>query len=88
MSEISESELQQIRAIQPIEEERTRAAKLPSWVKCAFCGEGPKWGDLLGELVRHSSALAHQSCAKKRGLMFGMNAGTIQEIDNKVKAVE
>lgn len=61
---------------------------LPKWVKCVFCGGGPKWDDWLGELVRHSNMLAHQSCAKKKGKVFGLNAGTIQEIDGKVKATE
>lgn len=59
--------------------------KLPSWVKCVWCGQGPKENDWLGELFRHSSALAHQSCAAKRGKVFGMNAGTIQEINNVIK---
>lgn len=61
--------------------------KLPNWVKCVYCGLPPTETDWLGELFRHSNALAHQSCAKKHGKIFGMNAGTIQEIDGKVKSV-
>lgn len=82
---VDESTLSQIHAIQSPEEERTKAEKLPEWVKCMYCGGRPKWGDLLGQVVRHSTALAHQSCAKEHGLMFGLNAGTIHEIDNKIK---
>jgi len=62
--------------------------KLPEWVKCVYCGGKPTATDWLGELIRHSNALAHQSCAKARGKVFGLNAGTIQEIDGKVKATE
>lgn len=62
--------------------------RLPAFVKCVFCGLPPTDTDWLGELVRHSNALAHQSCAKQRGKVFGLNAGTIQEIDGKVKATE
>lgn len=68
--------------------EETALSRLPDWVKCVYCGEPPRDNDWLGELIRHSNALAHQSCARQRGKMFGMNAGTIQEIDGKVKAVE
>lgn len=80
MNFVSENELQQIRSIQSPAEERAKVEKLPDWVKCAYCGEGPKWGDLLGELVRHSTALAHQSCAAKHGKVFGLNAGTLHEL--------
>ena len=80
--------MNELRAIISKEEEAAKAEKLPEWVKCTFCGGRPRYDDLLGELVRHSSALAHQSCARKRGLMFGMNAGTIQEIGGTIKAVE
>lgn len=62
--------------------------KLPDWVKCVYCGKPPTETDWLGELIRHSNALAHQSCAKAHGKVFGMNAGTIQEIDGKVKSTE
>lgn len=76
------------RAIISEREEEEKANRLPAWVKCMFCGGRPRYDDLLGEVVRHSNALAHQSCARKRGLMFGMNAGTIQEVDGKIKPVE
>lgn len=76
------------RAIITKEEEQAKADKLPAWVKCVYCGGRPRYDDLLGELVRHSSALAHQSCARKHGKMFGMNAGTIQEVGNTIKPIE
>lgn len=76
------------RAIISKEEEQAKAEKLPKWVKCVYCGGRPKYDDLLGELIKNSNALAHQSCARQRGLMFGMNAGTIQEIGGSLKAPE
>ena len=85
---IDENALQQIHAIQSIEEERNKADKLPSWVKCMYCGGRPKWGDLLGEVIPNSSALAHESCMKARGKIFGINAGTLQEIGGSIKAPE
>lgn len=62
--------------------------RLPAWVKCMFCGKPPTDTDWLGELVPDSNALAHQSCAKARGQVFGLNAGTIQEINGKIGAVQ
>ncbi len=82
---ISELELAQIHAIQSPEEERAKAERLPEYVRCAYCGGRPQWGDLLGQLIRHSTALAHQSCAKEHGYMFGVNAGTITEVEGVVK---
>ena len=82
---ITDAELSNIHAIQSREEERTKAERLPEWVKCAYCGGRPRWGDLLGQLIRHSTALAHQSCAKEHGYMFGINAGTLQEIGGVIK---
>lgn len=70
------------------EEATENLKKLPEWVKCVYCGKPPTDTDWLGELYRYSNCLAHQSCARQRGKIFGMNAGTIQEIDGKVKSVE
>lgn len=67
-------------------EEEAKANRLPEWVKCMYCGGRPRYNDLLGEIVPNSSALAHQSCARARGKMFGMNVGTLQEIGNKIGA--
>lgn len=77
---LTDFELSEIHALQSKEEEQAKAKKLPAWVKCMYCGERPRWGDLLGEVIKGSSALAHQSCMKARGKLFGLNAGTIQEI--------
>lgn len=76
------------RKFQSESEERNKAEKLPSYVKCMFCGGRPKWGDLLGQVIKDSTALAHESCAKEHGLIFGMNAGAIQIVDGKIKAKE
>lgn len=62
--------------------------KLPEWVKCVYCGKPPTMTDWCGELIKGSNALAHQSCAREHGKMFGMNAGTMQELGNKIKSVE
>lgn len=62
--------------------------RLPDWVKCMYCDGKPTKQDWLGEIIRYSNVLAHQSCAKQHGKVFGMNAGTIQEIDGKVKPTE
>jgi hypothetical protein len=51
---------------------------LPYWVKCVVCGEKPRKNDWLIELVRHSNALMHQSCAAKEGKVAGLNIGTTQ----------
>jgi hypothetical protein len=72
---IDENSLQQIRGIQSDEEARTKAEKLPEYVKCMYCGGRPKWGDLLGEVIQNSTALAHESCMAARGKIFGLNAG-------------
>ncbi len=77
---IDENTRMQIRAIQSDEEARTKAEQLPEWIKCMYCGGRPKWGDLLGEVVKNSSALAHESCMAKRGKIFGLNAGVQGEI--------
>lgn len=61
---------------------------LPAWVKCMDCGLPPTKEDWLIEIVPHSSALRHQSCAAKRGQMAGMNVGTIQEIGGKIQALK
>lgn len=70
------------------EEAAEKAQRLPEWVKCVYCGGRPKANDYLGEIVRHSTALAHQSCMAKRGKIFGLNAGTLQEIGGSVKPPE
>jgi hypothetical protein len=80
--------MNEVRAIISEQEEKAKADRLPSHVKCMYCGGRPRYDDLLGEIVRNSSALAHQSCARKRGQMFGMNVGTIVEIDGKLKPSE
>lgn len=67
---IDEQTLSQLRGIQSDEEARTKAEKLPEWVKCMYCGGRPKWGDLLGEVIPNSSALAHESCFAQRGKIF------------------
>jgi len=85
---ISENERAQIRGIQSDAEAKAKADKLPSWIKCMYCGGRPKWGDLLGEVIPNSSALAHESCMAARGKIFGINAGTLQEIGGSIKAPE
>jgi hypothetical protein len=65
----------EIDGIQTEEEAKAKANKLPSWVKCMYCGERPKRDDYLGEFIPNSSALAHQSCMAKRGQVFGLNVG-------------
>lgn len=77
----------QLRAIQSDDEAQKKAEQLPSWVKCLYCGGRPKVDDWLGEVVPNSSALAHQSCMKARGKIFGLNAGTLQEIGGSIKPV-
>lgn len=77
---IDENTRQIIRGIQSDEEARNKAEKLPSWVKCMYCGGRPKWGDLLGEVIPNSSALAHESCMAARGKIFGLNAGNIPDL--------
>lgn len=72
---IDEQSRNELQGIQSEEEARSKAEKLPSWIKCMYCGGRPKWGDLLGEVVPNSSALAHESCMASRGKIFGLNAG-------------
>lgn len=67
---------------------KANAPDLPAWVKCMYCGGRPVWGDLLGEVIPHSSALAHQSCMKARGKLFGLNAGTMAELGDVTKSPE
>ena len=55
------------------EDESKVRKKLPGWVKCMHCGGKPKENDWLIEIVPNSNALAHQSCAKERGLIAGIN---------------
>jgi hypothetical protein len=74
---IDEKTRAEIRAIQSDEEAERKAGQLEAWVKCMYCGGRPKWGDLLGEVIPKSSALAHESCMKARGQVFGINAGTL-----------
>lgn len=74
---IDERTRAEIRGIQSDEEAREKARKLPSWVKCMYCGERPKWGDLLCEVIPNSSALAHESCLAQRGKITGLNSGMI-----------
>lgn len=85
---MNDFELAQLHAIQSPEEERAKAEKLPSWVKCMYCGGRPKNDDYLGQVIAHSSALAHQSCMASRGKIFGINAGTIRELGGKIGAPE
>lgn len=47
--------------------------RIPDWVKCVVCRQPPKPGDWLIEIVRHSNALIHQSCAAGRGKLVGLN---------------
>jgi hypothetical protein len=39
--------------------------KLPDWVKCMKCHEGPKPHDWLIEVIKNTNVLIHQSCARK-----------------------
>lgn len=79
---------QEVDAILSDDQAKENASKLPEWVKCVYCGERPKKDDWLGEIVPNSTALAHQSCMKARGKVFGLNAGTLQEIGGSIKPVE
>ncbi len=85
---IDEQTRAEIRRVQSDAEAKTKAEKLPEWVKCMYCGGRPKWGDLLGEVIPNSSALAHESCMASRGKVFGLNAGTLQEIGGSIKSPE
>lgn len=76
---IDEETRNQIRAIQSDEEARTKAEKLPSWVKCMYCGARPSWGNLLATVIPNSSALACEACLQRRGEVPGLNVGTITE---------
>lgn len=49
--------------------------RLPDWVKCVKCGQKPKETDWLIEIVPHSNALIHQSCATGEGKLAGLNIG-------------
>lgn len=55
------------------EEDRKDLKKLPAWVKCMHCGGKPLEHDWLIEVVPHSTALAHQSCARKNGFIAGID---------------
>lgn len=79
---------QEAYGIQSPEEARAKVEKLPSYVKCMYCGERPRLDDWLGEVIPDSTALAHQSCMKERGKVFGLNAGTLQEIGGAIKPPE
>lgn len=68
-------QLREIRMIQSEAEEKAKAEKLPAYVKCMYCGGRPKWMDLLCEVIPNSSALAHESCLRKRGKITGLNSG-------------
>ncbi len=77
---IDEQTRAEIRGIQSDEEAESKARNLPSWIKCMYCGGRPKWGDLLGEVVPNSTALAHESCLKARGQIIGLNVGIKQDL--------
>jgi hypothetical protein len=49
--------------------------RLPDWVKCTKCGGKPTKDDWLLEIIPHSSALIHQSCAAGQGKFAGLNIG-------------
>lgn len=49
--------------------------KLPSWVKCVRCGLPPIFDDWLVEIIPHSNALIHMSCAGQDGKVAGLNIG-------------
>ena len=55
------------------EDETKIRKKLPEWVKCMHCGKPPSEHDWLIEIVPHSTALAHQSCARDRGFIAGID---------------
>ena len=55
------------------EEDLKNLKKLPDWVKCIHCGGKPKEHDWLIEIVPNSTALAHQSCARDRGFIAGID---------------
>lgn len=80
---ISEGEIQILRGIQSDEEARTKADKLPEWVKCMHCGGRPRWGDLLCEVIPETSALAHESCLAARGEIAGLNVGIEHDLTKK-----
>lgn len=72
--------MSELRAIISKEEERAKANKLPSWVKCMECGERPRADDFLIDLIangpgQQSNALIHQTCAAKQGKVAGLNIG-------------
>lgn len=54
--------------------------KLPDWVKCMVCHKPPRENDWLVEVVRHSNALIHQSCAAGQGKISGMNLGMAKDV--------
>lgn len=56
-----------------------KLGKLPTWVKCVKCGEKPRQNDWLIEIIPHSNALIHQSCAAGQGQFAGLNVGAVQE---------
>lgn len=62
--------------------------RLPDWVKCMDCGGKPTETDWLIEVIPHSNALLHQSCAARKGKIAGLNIGTVHLIDGVVKAEE
>lgn len=72
--------MNEVHLIQSEAEARAKADKLPEWVKCMYCGGRPRLDDYLGEVIPNSSALAHESCMKSRGKIFGLNAGVLPEI--------
>lgn len=83
---LTELELAKIHAVQSPEEERAKAEKLPSWVKCMYCNCRPSFGNLLGEVIPNSSALACQDCMEQRGKIFGLNAGVLPDIKKPTEA--
>lgn len=80
---IDELTLSEIHSIQSPAEERAKAGKLPAYVKCMYCGCRPSWGNLLGQVIPNSTALACQKCMAERGKIFGLNAGIIDELKSK-----
>lgn len=56
-----------------------KVGRLPSWVKCMTCHEGPRQNDWLVEVIPNSNALMHQTCAAKQGKLAGLNIGTEKE---------
>lgn len=57
------------------ESDTENLSKLPYWAKCVKCGEKPREHDWLIEIVPHSTALMHQSCAANQGQIAGLNLG-------------